>query len=406
MLNWFDLTPGDFELLILRLVEAMGYEGAVKVAGPGDRGHDVVAFHPERLPGVEPRTRKIVFQCKRVRQITKGDIQNELANFLSERLDNWILVAPISPSPELRMWLAGLDGIPQYRFRIQAWWLDEIERYVRQHEEDLRRYVPELVAKLGLPVEDTPKTEDSFNTILGRSRHLVQTQIRRFARGKYIPDLYVRRSLEDELDRFLQTEAEAAESLRERLIAGAASLRREVVRYPTEFREANERLRRTLSRKRDDIRPGEVEKLVAELELRERVREASENWYSLLPAMLENLERVMQTLPTRRHLGFWVQHEHVKEEAERCLNYLQEIPRIIGPRNTEWSYLAFPGAPAIKSGVEDLTSELARYRRLGFLVVDRAGGGKTNLMCHFAAANAERQPTILIFGKQHTSVRL
>lgn len=402
MLNWYELTPGDFELLVLRLIESMGYEGAVKVAGPGDRGHDVVAFHPEKLPGVEPRTRKIVFQCKRVRQITKGEIQSELANFLSERLDNWILVAPISPSPELRAWLAGLDGAPQYRFHIQAWWLDEIERYVRQHEDELRRYVPELVVKLGLTNAHSPVIEDSLNAILGRSRHLVQMQIRRFARGKYIPDLYVRRSLEDELDRFLQTEPEAAESLKERLIAGADSLYRQVVRYPTEFREVDERLRRTLERKHD-IRPDERDRLLAQVELRERVSTASENWYRALPEMLENLVRVIRTLSTRRHLGFQVEHEAVQQAADRCLRHLQEIPGVSSSSSTDSTYLSFPDAPPIKSAIEDLMSELARYRRLGLLVVDRAGGGKTNLICHLSAENAERQPTLLLFGKQQLS---
>ena len=395
MLNWFELSPPEFELVVLRLVEAVGFEGATKIAGPGDRGNDVVAFLPDRIPGVEPRSRKFVFQCKRVRHISKGNIAEELANFVGERIDTWILVAPITPSPEFRSWVSGLGRTANYQFHVQAWWLDELERYARQYGDALRRYVPELAAKLGLVFGGFGEMPHGIEAILARSRHQVQTQIRQFARGKYIPDLYVRRSLEDDLTRFLQTEPETAASLRERLLARAEGLHAQVIAYPAHFRTY---LNGIEAQSRDPRRKQERERL-ATAELLAILNGLSSEWHREMVEALDGFVRTLRDLPANRHVHVEAEYERVHEWADRCLAQLKQVPRE-SMHGMELTYLGIEDAPQVRVLVEGIINELEAFRRLGLLVVDRAGSGKTNLLCHMAAGTAEQQPTLLFFGKQ------
>ncbi|MFC1792952.1 hypothetical protein ACFL3Q_05135 [Planctomycetota bacterium] len=56
---------------------------------------------------------------------------------------------------------------------------------------------------------------------------------------------------------------------------------------------------------------------------------------------------------------------------------------------------------AIASSVESCARDIQRSIRNCVLIVDRAGGGKTNLMCHLGALLARHGPTLLLFGKEN-----
>ncbi len=51
--------------------------------------------------------------------------------------------------------------------------------------------------------------------------------------------------------------------------------------------------------------------------------------------------------------------------------------------------------------LNSLSSYVQEFRRNCLLVIDRAGSGKTNLVCDFALSLATKQPVLLLFGKEN-----
>ncbi len=73
------MTPGEFEVLIARLLIRDGHMQVQVVGGRGDLGADVIS--------VDPRGRRVVVQCKRYlggRSVTSGDVQRFLGTVWAE----------------------------------------------------------------------------------------------------------------------------------------------------------------------------------------------------------------------------------------------------------------------------------------------------------------------------------
>jgi hypothetical protein len=233
-----------------------------------------------------------------------------------------------------------------------------------------------------------------------KSRHHVQNQIRQFARGKYIPDLYVRRTFEDQLSRFLQTEPEIAEALKERLHTRITHFAERLEKYPSDFRRRTRSVRVAATKRSTPHE--EAVKLIQETEFRELVESQSLQWFTGLLPMITGVSNAIRLLPSDRLITATTEQQRVHSAINNVFEYLQAGP--VFPSNfashIERGFLHFEDAPPVRSTLEGISSEILRYLRLALLVVDRAGSGKTNLLCHVAVALAERQPVILLFGKQ------
>ncbi|MHB8841758.1 MAG: restriction endonuclease, partial [Candidatus Aquicultor sp.] len=228
--DWEALTPDEFVLLTLRLVEAMGFYNAQRIDGTGDRGIDVEAYLPARIPGIVARSRKWIFQCKHTKIITKAIISKELANFEAGGIDTWLLVTTAKPSPEMRRWLGKLEE--NKPFHIQAWWMDDIERYIHEYIDSLRSHLPDQVLrKLSLDKDLEKSSLVSMQALTAGFRYHVDTQVDRFAKGKYIPKLYVRRALQEDVYAFLGPEQDIAREVQDICVSSIKEALRQLQEY-------------------------------------------------------------------------------------------------------------------------------------------------------------------------------
>lgn len=431
-LNWSKITSGEFEVFTFSLVEALGFDEPERVAGSGDMGVDIVAYQPAMLPGIRLKSREWVFQCKRVLSLKKADITDELENFAARKIDTWMLVTTVDPSPGFRRWFETLGKSQRYPFHIQAWWKSDLERYTRMHAETLIRSLPtNITESLDLRFV-LPESPGSYEVVLAKLRLLADSQIERFARGKYIPKLYVNRQLQEEISRFLLPDALIAANSRSSLIQAIEYAMEQLREYPDRYAKRTTEIKEeleTFKRQRPLARVvEEIDKLIAELTQTIAVRLKVKHAGSLLIAeVLRKLEELLQktrNLPTGSYFNnikafeslfqffeliesFLAQKLKSREHLAESPSQLSEgEPPKVSSRPPEIQMLSDDGfIESFHEKLQEIMTSGQMFLRNTLVLVDRAGGGKTNLICHLVQTLASKQPVILLFGKEHFSNR-
>jgi hypothetical protein len=476
-IDWDLIDFEDFELLTYRLVEAMGFDEARRLSGPSDRGEDVVAFQPANIPGIRRHSRKWVFQCKKVKSIRKGDITDELANFAARRIDTWMLVTTFDPSPEFRRWFEGLSTSDRYGFHIQAWWKSDLESYVITYADHLLKYLPERISRqIGL--DDGSPREDlvSVKAVLARFRLLADSQIERFARGKYIPKLYVQRRLQEEIVAFTASEAAVAKKAKTAALDLVEASINQLKDYIKIYNSKNAEIRKNIAlhksqstelRERGESHKAETKKFLekinsaksrkggvsldqqerneAAIALRKQEQEKLEQLYRSTIEQRQFLEKNLKL----REANITVSKSFVDSIAANfrlCSNRAKELPDdhyltafdkyqilfdalakvlalidpnlkksdIVSPPATgstdSESYLKTAQAIQMlsdegfivdyKERIREGIVDIQRLFRNTLVIIDRAGSGKTNIICHLVNALSSDQATVLIFGKE------
>jgi restriction endonuclease len=402
------LSPREFEEFVHRLIEAMNFEGVTYWGGPADEGKDIVAYQPSAPPVIKPATRKWIFQCKRSPRITKAEIMAELSNFASENIDTWVLVTTARPSTQLREWLLALDASIKYHFHIEAWWKEDVEKLTREYGKVLLNSLPSKTLEL-LDFHNELRLTDSWTVeaVAARCRDVVNAQIDRFAKNKYIPNLYIQRKLEGRLIAFHGAEAELARTLKTEIIH---TIRKEISQLENYLKAFP--LKGT-NRERDHehpaIRNAQPKEFKKEVRFVNRLFVKSELWIDNLKKALMGLSKTARALSDVSYIEKAAEHDFLCREIERIVVLLNSMPTV----EHEIKFGHSPEVLNRKVGLipmnrilnqidrlKNLSNYIQRFRRNSLLVVDRAGSGKTSLICDLALQLATKYPVVILFGKE------
>lgn len=419
--TWEKLTPAEFEGVIAALVRAMGFTNVVVHSGSGDQGVDVAAKYRSSPDGVDSPSRRWVFQCKRKKRLSRDEIHSELARFTRQDLDTWVLATSTVPTPAFRRWMDKKCLSPDYFFQRLVWWRDEINAFASEHRSELvREIAPEVATCLGLSVSRVAGPNPGFDQVTAVCRHFTTGQVDRFARSKYIPGLYVDRDVQTELLSFHAPEAELARIHRTRF---AEAARRMMEGAEGALCDPDSAPGTTVSQSTDDpgkasrrTEKGEGKLLVAQERRRLRVmlynrsRTAIEGIHRNIKQIYSDLQNLPQSLP-----GI----EQVQSIRDKTAQVLADIDALPSEQFTkkDAERLGIPEAHLpvsersggalwreplgdLVTALRDVSSALDRSLKPSFVLIDKAGGGKTNLLCHVALLLAKRTPTILLFGKE------
>jgi len=427
-IDWEQINFDEFELITFCLLEAMGFDQPKRLSGPGDQGEDLVAFQPPYFSGIPVHGRKWVFQCKKVKSLKKVEILEELANFASQKIDTWVLVCSYDPSPAFQRWFQSLEQTQRHPFHIQAWWRNEVEHLIRTHSDYLKKTLPDtLIPKLNLKA-GKEQLDGSYEAVVAKLRLLADAQIERFARGKYIPKLYVRRSLQQELSKFLIPDAKLCASAKATLITFLEMAISQLEHYPEKFANRTVQVDKDLKallEQRSKVRDThEIDETIKKKkEQLTRRREIDGSAKRLLSEWLNQL-RIILRAANKLHDDSYFRHRAAYDELfARCRSFVIGIDdklREFRPAPEETTSASPASLDSEKSSKrrpelemladdsfifnykERFDSEIRsveRSLRSALVVVDRAGGGKTNLICELVRSWSSEQPVIVLFGK-------
>ena len=415
---WLSLSPEEFETVVAALVREAGYQDVRKLSGPNDRGEDIVAFLPSEMPGVRLKHRRWVFQCKRVKKITRTIVTEELSRFAASQLDTWVLVAPVNPSNEFRRWFEKLTESGNYNFYVEAWWLDELERLKIKYRLGLADALePEVLAKIlgatssgRLGTRNSECDDLSYLELCSRLRTRVSLQIGAFARKKYLPELYVGRRVETEISGFFEPESVIAQQSYAKIstLVGDA---RDAFHALLEAKPAAKVAAELLDKKK--IRTKKEERGFAEALWR-----ASSAWASDVESVFERAMERIGELPRDLYCSERSRYEHIAEDLEELRRLFRTAPRLspetvsddapeASGHKSSTSKLSYSVLSSSEGSDANLPAHILRcldvvreVHKSMLLLIDRAGSGKTNLLCHLANTLSQEIPILLFFGKE------
>jgi hypothetical protein len=401
-MHWERLSPDEFENLVKAILIARGFDGVRRVGATYDKGVDVEAYHPGTV-GIVPRSRRWVFQCKRTNKLSRRDIERELAHHVSgDPPDTWVLVTSAEPSAPLRRWFDGLNHGRQYRFTIDAWWAQDLEPMARELIATSPSAVPRSQRRklgLGFVAPAAPITLSAFVTTL---LQISLEQIDRFASGNYIPTLYVHRGLEHPITLFFESEKATTMRTVDSLRLGVRHIADHVDRFLLERAQLLRRRKSYLETSRNLTRSPQRAAIV-QLDNMER---GSRPLVTRLRAHLVKLAVAARSLPTDRHSRHRAQFDALRQlilSAQHDLGSIPQLPRPASLASGESLTQHISKEPDLQELLERLNSlstSIANLWKPGFLIIDRAGSGKTNLLCHAVASHASTLPIVLAFGRQ------
>lgn len=116
--DWRRLSASTFEELCADLLRAFGFENVQLLAGPGDKGRDILCKRTIHFgPGISTTLSWIV-QCKHtLAGLTKQQVNNDLIKVREHRTDFWWLLTTASIRPALYDWMQAVERT-QFPFRI------------------------------------------------------------------------------------------------------------------------------------------------------------------------------------------------------------------------------------------------------------------------------------------------
>lgn len=298
------------------------------------------------------------------------------------------------------------------------------------------------------------KIDDSWSRLLGRSIADIERQVSAHARNKYIPGLYVARQLQPELLAFHADELQAARALKTATIrqlegahAALEGLEHHVnVDYQTRYLD-DTALNRLQEAPRDEVKMGAARRALGAalskwLQQRDKVVAFILVLRSDVVALLTRAKTLSETRllndPISQslhqelsnlagndafHEALALRHLVAGTPRHEMDQRLREVGSLVSNKSDveierfrEWtvqintSLDAFLGKwtqafEDVRNCIVRAIDAIARAPHPCFLVVDRAGGGKTNLVCEVAKLTARKAPCILLFGKQNLAER-
>lgn len=238
------------------------------------------------------------------------------------------------------------------------------------------KYLREFCDAVGIPVPPTrnppdvprkqlelsPQPSPSDASVLNCCEKLVSMEIKSHVGRKYIHSLYIDRALQVEAAEFIEDRLVTNESIR-RLFStvskGLSSLRRQFTFLPVKPRFVS---RHNLTAVLRDIAGG------TRHVLREHLDEAItefDQWGKRIASLILSARQRRARLK-RQSSGHLEQLERGRSRLQTLRGHIASMKRALQP---------------------------------GYVIVDRAGGGKTNLCCHLAEKYSRLYPTVLIYGK-------
>ncbi len=409
--TWDDLTPQQFERFTYELVRGMSFEQVQIRSGTGDGGEDVTAYHLPMYPSIAPVSRKWVFQCKKAKRIARIGITQELSHFVGQDIDTWVLVTTAKPTTQLRQWLDRLSSSREYRFYIQAWWRMDLNLFVRKYRTFLiQNLPPHIIETLRLFEYLKYSRPTALDVVLAKCRNFTNTQVRRFARSKYIKGLYVHRKSQEFLGKFHSPEAQLAKRFKARLIDVIAQLTLNM----TEAINALSSLRSALKQFPVPKALAVADGLLSSCKtIQVSLDNLLSNAHSLSDITLLDQQSHHAAMIEAVHVTITLIKRAVGTEAFEKLSkspqkWIKSVPgssqkRIIVLLQQTTKRLASCGVlgfNTVLSRLRNTLAEIERALRHCVIIIDRAGGGKTSLLCDFALAKSTEAPTVLLFGKE------
>jgi len=445
---WESISPQQFEEFSDVLVRAMGFQQVEKRSGTGDCGEDIVAYYPAKDPTIRPVSRKWVFQCKHTKRVTKHDVWDEVSNFAGQQIDTWVLVTTAVPSANHRKWLEDLSQSNKAQFYVMGWWRDELNRFVREYCSFIQQNLsPLIVERLRINAYVRHLDPSELDTVIAGCRSFTNDQIQRFARSKYIKGLYVHREIQNYLTKFHATEPQLSRQLKTRClevllgtkanisqIVGTVDLMTSgnagVLSAPRRAYLTSEAAHSTYG---EALSAGMADIIATgwKKELQLLVGQPSRRILESLEMAINGAEGLSETeLITKES-----QHKHLTDAVDTVVNTVEEVREFLDKNKQRQRFRSlvtlvdliiqrnvgarrirrtdqFQGASSriasffpsettkMSNALVQLSAELRKSLCPAVVIIDRAGGGKTSLLCELATSLAQEVPTVLLFGKE------
>ncbi len=434
--NWEALTPGQFEVFVFHLVKALGFEEVKLRGATGDKGEDVIGILPSPADLFPSIRRKFVFQCKRSKNVKPADIRHEIARFANRPIDTWILVTTARGTNSLSDYISEFSKHKHCDFYTDVVWRSQLNALIMDHAPHLiSRLPPAIIEALDLPsyLKYSIASSQWDHSFIAKCRNLVNHNIDTFAKGKYIPRLYVSRKLEDEIRAFHSLEPLLANKLRllaNDTIASTTHIHQEVI--PKTLLSL-EQLYSFVKSKTDGLNASQevrhlskvISKLKQLLDKTTGVLASAKELSSQLPnsnlmdqaSLHNNLQHIVKQLVALCKSMATVSADRDRDIdqildrlADLCASLRRQKQRrkrelassltklLKSVRNETWKALK-EGLSRVENLLDDLADKLSRATKPITVIVDRAGGGKTSLLCEVASNLSRDFPTLLFFGR-------
>jgi hypothetical protein len=118
--DWLRLSASTFENLCADMLRSFGFQNVQLLAGPGDKGRDILCDRMLRFgPGITTSLSWIV-QCKHtVRRLTKKAVYEDLVKATEHKADFWWLLTTANITPALHDWIRASERT-KFPFRINC----------------------------------------------------------------------------------------------------------------------------------------------------------------------------------------------------------------------------------------------------------------------------------------------
>ncbi len=426
MIDFTELPTGEsFEDLIQELLHLKRLHPRRAGRGP-DRGRDFLI--KEHIEGsvTHSTERRWVVQCKHRarsnRAISESDIGMIPAIVAKHKAHGYLLITSTRITINLQESIDALNDSPEGTLVVQYWTCLELERELANFPSLVRRYFPTSYSR-------SPLALPGWESLLETCANCVTREINASVGQKYIRDLYVERQLRSPINAFIANQtaslknvaalvgatekahaqldtlfSESTKTLASSLKATCRTTYPHIldqidvrpisdVQASLEARILEDSGRHSSSRRKTEEGPDESKDLLAALALVKKLSRIQElvcsHKEALRRAML-SVSEMRKQLATCEYPNLTYSHGNAVSDVASTLLALIEpmrsvvdLPKeVVGlPRQTEEYFKQLRHRIDAINGKWGLVH---RDVRPAYLVVDRAGGGKTNLVCRLA----------------------
>jgi hypothetical protein len=330
LFSWSRISPGRFEELVAAVLRAMGYQNVQLRTGGDDDGWDIDAELHRTLPDGSVQVEPWRVECKRHMATTDAKSIRDHYTRMADTLpipDFILFVTTAALSNPTKRDL--VQSAAKDRIQIRYWEREELERHVRDSLND--------PAVRTIAVASCVEASLSFSELKVAGVEQASAEIARRAAAKFIPTLCRPRAIEGDIRAFI-----AEDSVRTKMQEAAARL--DALTLPkgvnrSRWRSAVANLRRA------------------------RARTVAERAFASLLDLVEGIKGGSE----------------LTEQA---------FVALAGEKVRSYSASTNAGSPSERlaraSRVRNAFGGLVPVRQNCFLVKDRAGRGKTNLLCRVA----------------------
>lgn len=398
----------SFEDLVRELLDGLGLEPLPTGVGP-DRGADFLVNEPSAGPIQGRKNRRWVVECKHFaksgRAVGANDINDVPGCVSAHEASGYLLVSSTRVGATLRAKLSAYSEDPGYPFIADSWDSAELARHLAKFPKIADRYFPQTSTALSTSLT-------SPDAILDTCRAAARRLTVQFVGRKYLPELYVNRAaVASEIEDFLHNEhasrPQVVSRLRE-LTASAATLFNSVVASLGGSTIVTDN---TIEADLSNLHSSHANphRLAPDVG-----RATPDEPRDLLP-QLEGLSREFsETVRKLDNMLRLIDESGISSVSNPPSEFF-ELPDSLNTviaRVVELGEKTPSPTTGANRGSQDLLSDWSRQwsswsrfapsLRPVFVVVDRAGGGKTNLLCFIAESVGSTTPCVLLTGDSIT----